>query len=299
MVTGAGGMLARALLRELVAQGFPVFAFIFSDAQLESAQQLREAANDRLFIRRCDILDEAALREFGIACKPNLVIHLAADTRVDALEADRETAFRVNEQGARNVARVAADAGARMVYLSSDYVFDGRSNRPWREDDPPAPLSVYGQSKLAGERAVAEVAEKHFIVRTSWLYGRGGRNFVDTIRDRAAKGETLRVVNDQRGGPTWTVDLSAAILRLTGNKAFGVYHVSNQGECSWYELAAEIVKRAGLPGRVEAASTEEVARPAPRPAYSVLDNGKFERATGMRLPHWSDALDRYLASVPA
>jgi dTDP-4-dehydrorhamnose reductase len=233
------------------------------------------------------------------AFEPDWVFHLAAFTRVDDCESDPDRAFLVNGLGSRNAALAAAACGASVLAISSDYVFDGAGRVPYREYTPAAPQSVYGASKWAGEQAVREVHPRHAIVRTSWLYGRGGPNFIDTILKKARAGEPLKVVDDQRGSPTWTHDLAAGLIALAERNQPGTYHVTNSGECTWYDLAAYAIGRAGLSTSLEKTTTEVIARPARRPAYSVLRNHYFEHVTGTRLPHWQDAVDRYLQARAA
>jgi dTDP-4-dehydrorhamnose reductase len=194
------------------------------------------------------------------------------------------------------VALAAGECGAAMLHVSTDYVFDGRALAPYREYDTPAPLSVYGASKLAGERAVREVLARHVIARTSWLYGAGGPNFVDTILTRAATGEPLKVVDDQRGAPTWTEDLAGGLVRLAAAGQFGTYHVTNRGACTWYEFAKFLVREAGLDATVEATDSLVYRRPARRPANSMLSNQLYDHVTGHPLPDWEDAARRYLRS---
>jgi dTDP-4-dehydrorhamnose reductase len=277
-VTGAAGMLAKALLPQLAAAGHEVKALRRDQADVTSLPALR-----------------AAVEPFA----PEWVIHLAAFTRVDDCEREVELAYRVNGLGARNAALAAASCGAAVLAISTDYVFDGRGTRPYREYDPIAPLSVYGKSKWAGEQALREAAPRHVIVRTAWLFGAGGANFVDSILRKARHGEPLAVVDDQRGSPTWTGDLARALVRLVAAAEFGTYHCTNGGECTWHELARHVVTRAGHDVPVERTTTADLARPAPRPVYSVLDGSWCEHVTGYRMPHWKDAVDRYLGQVPA
>jgi dTDP-4-dehydrorhamnose reductase len=217
---------------------------------------------------------------------------------VDDCERDADLAFRVNGLGARNAALAAAACGAAVLMISTDYVFDGRATRPYREYDAVAPLSVYGKSKWAGEEAVREVAPRHAIVRTAWLYGAGGANFVDSILRKARLGEELAVVDDQRGSPTWTGDLAHALVRLVEVSEFGTYHCTNGGDCTWHELAVHVVSRANHETPVARTTTRDLARPAPRPAYSVLDRSWCEHVTGFKMPPWKDAVDRYLSNGP-
>jgi dTDP-4-dehydrorhamnose reductase len=271
-------MLAKALVPQLESAGHEVQALSRDQADVTSLPALRAAIE---------------------AARPEWIVHLAAFTRVDDCEREAELAFRVNGLGARNAALAAAGCGAAVLAISTDYVFDGRGTRPYREYDPTAPLSVYGKSKWAGEEAVREVAPRHVIVRTSWLYGAGGANFVDSILRKARHGDELAVVDDQRGSPTWTRDLARALVRLVAAAEFGTFHCTNGGECTWHELAEHVVKRAGHDVPVARTTTAALARPAPRPAYSVLDGSWCEHVTGLRMPHWKDAVDRYLANGPA
>jgi dTDP-4-dehydrorhamnose reductase len=277
-VTGAGGMLARALVPALERAGHHVVA----PPEAE-----------------CDVTDHATLVRRVKAARPDWVFHLAAYTRVDDCEREPDRAHLVNGLGARNAALAAAEAGAAVLAVSTDYVFGGDGNRPWREHDPAAPRSVYGASKWAGEQAVREVHPRHLVVRTAWLYGAGGPNFVDTILARARAGEALRVVDDQRGAPTWTEDLAPALLALAETAQYGTYHCTSEGDCTWHEFAVHLVRRAGLAAEVARIDSATLGRPAPRPAYSVLDNGWFHHVTGRRMPHWRDAVDRYLGSLSA
>ncbi len=275
LVTGARGMLAQAVLPALEQAGHEVLGLDLEDAD----------------ITRPNTLDHA-LRTFA----PDWIFHLAAFTRVDDCESNPDQAYAVNALGARNVAQAALACGATLLAISTDYVFDGQARRPYREYDAAAPQSVYGASKWAGEQAIREVYPRHIIARTAWLYGRGGANFVDTVLKRAQAGEPLKVVDDQRGSPTWTVDLAAALVRLATIGQLGTVHVTNSGECTWWEFASYIVQRSGLSTVVAKCGTAELGRPAPRPAYSVLNAQVYERVTGDRMPHWQDGIDRYLKS---
>lgn len=275
-VTGSRGMLARSARRALKAAGHEVLGM--------SREEL-------------DITMLDAVRHPVKAFEPDWIFNLAAYTRVDDCESNEEEAFLVNALGARNVAAAAAEAGAAVLTISTDYVFDGRSTRPYREYDPVGPKSVYGASKLAGEIAVREVNPNHLIVRTSWLYGRGGPNFIDTILARARTGESLTVVNDQRGSPTWTHDLSEGLVALAEGGHRGTIHCASAGDCTWFELAQYAIERAGLDASIEPIDTATLGRPAPRPAYSVLDDRWYMHLTGRRMPAWKDAVDRYVAAI--
>jgi len=227
-----------------------------------------------------DVTDTAAVRAaLGGA---ELVINCAAYTDVDGAESEPEAALRVNRDGARNV----AEAAGTVIYVSSDYVFDGRAAEPYVESDPVGPLSAYGRSKLAGERATAQANPRHFVVRSAWLFGAGGHNFVETM---LGLGPAVRVVADQVGCPTFTGHLAEALVRLAGTDDYGVHHMAASGSCSWYEFAREIFTRAGVDTRVNPCTTEDFPRPAPRPAYSVLGSEH-----GHTLPHWREGLAAYL-----
>jgi dTDP-4-dehydrorhamnose reductase len=275
MVTGAAGMLGHALVPALRARGHEVLPLDLAEADVTDADALARHA-----------------RSFG----PAWVAHLAAFTNVDLCESEPEQAFLVNEAGTRNAARAAADTGAAVLAISSDYVFDGTAATPRREDDETGPRSVYGRSKLAGERAAREANPRHLVVRSAWLYGAGGRNFVDTILAKARAGEPLRVVDDQRGSPTMTADLAGALVGLLERNAFGTFHVANSGDCTWHEFATAACEEAGVPASIGRLTTEELARPANRPAYSVLDTVRYASVAGAALPHWRDALKRHIAA---
>jgi dTDP-4-dehydrorhamnose reductase len=227
-----------------------------------------------------DVTDRAAVRD---AIGPDdLVFNCAAWTDVDRAEEHEENATRINAEGARNV----AEAAGTVVYVSTDYVFDGRKQTPYVESDAVGPLSAYGRSKLEGELATAEVNPRHFVVRSSWLFGTGGRNFVKTM---LRLGPEVQVVDDQVGCPTFTGHLAEALVRLAATDDYGLHHMAASGSCSWFEFAQEIFTRAGSDTRVIPCATEDLSRPAPRPANSVLESER-----GHRLPHWRDGLDNYL-----
>ena len=228
--------------------------------------------------------------------KPDVVIHAASYTDVDGCESNRELAFQVNADGAKNVALVCRETGSAMVYVSTDYVFDGEKSSPYIEEDKPNPINVYGKSKLAGENHVKSILDRYYIVRTSWLFGKNGKNFVKTILRLSQEKNKLKVVNDQIGSPTYTLDLARAIKVLLNKPSFGYYHVSNQGSCSWYDFAREILKQNGFNDvKVTPISTEEFKRTANRPKYSVLNCQKFMDEFGYNLRNWQDGLKDYLA----
>ncbi len=243
-----------------------------------------------------DITDGSIIWRIADA-RPDVVIHTAAYTDVDGAEASPDRAYAVNADGSRNVAQGAAKAGARLVALSTDYVYDGTKPAPYVEDDPVAPLSVYGASKLAGERETLAVVPEAVILRTAWLYG-NGKNFVRTIIRLARERSEVRVVSDQVGSPTSAEDLARAIRGLLATRASGAYHAVNAGACSWYEFAVTILRLAGIDCRVVPISTAALARPAKRPARAILDCAKLARA-GIRMRPWQDALADYLRSPAA
>lgn len=240
-----------------------------------------------------DITDFAQVWSAVAKVRPELVVNCAAYTDVDGCETERETAFRVNALGARNLAVAAHEAGAALLHMSTDYVFDGKGKTPYTEFDPPGPATFYGRSKLAGEEAVRHHCPRHYIVRSAWLYGRHGRNFVHTILRLAAERDRLEVVDDQVGNPTWTREVARAIGELIETGAYGTYHATAEGECSWYDLACEALRLRNVSTLVEPVSTERFPRPAPRPAYSSLDNLGL-RALGIAMRPWQEALADFL-----
>jgi len=269
LVTGSGGQLGTALRRSLAARGEPFRAF---DSELDVADEAALAA----------ALDEAPA--------PQILVNAAAFTHVDRCEREPEQAERVNALAPGLLARLTRARGIRLVHVSTDYVFDGRARRPYREDDPPAPESVYGRSKLAGERAVHEAAPDALVVRTSWVFG-AGRHFVAAILEQgreAAAGRRgpLRVVDDQRGRPTSAWDLAEGLLALVERGATGVYHLANRGEASWWDVARAALEHVGLADvQVDRVATAELDLAAPRPAWSVLDLARAE-GLGVRMRPW-------------
>ncbi|MDH4228581.1 MAG: dTDP-4-dehydrorhamnose reductase [Nitrospirota bacterium] len=272
LLTGAAGMLGRDL-----------------HATLEGRHTLIPFAKSDL-----DIGDFGQVCRAVDANQPDLVINCAAFTDVDGCEGERDLAFRVNALGARHVAVAAERAGAAVLHVSTDYVFDGKGSVPYLEFDPTGPATEYGHSKLAGEEAIRAHNPRHYIVRTAWLYGASGRNFVATIQRLAVERERLTVVDDQIGNPTWTVDLSGAIAQLIDTGSYGTYHATNEGECSWYEFACEILRLRGLKTPVAPVTSAEFPRPAPRPAFSALNN--FGLAVlGIHMRPWQEAVAEFLA----
>lgn len=276
LVTGAAGMLGRAMAPALAAH-HQVIALTRGD---------------------CDLCDETAVQLAFRLHKPEMVMHLAAFTNVDGCELEPAKAEAVNGLATRNVAKAAKEVGAALLYTSTDYVFDGRSTRPYREDDPPNPLSVYGRTKLAGERHVQEALERYFIVRTSWLFGLGGKNFVTTVLRLAGGQSELRIVNDQRGSPTYTRHLAGKLAELILTRAYGIYHLTGGGDCTWFEFARKIIEFSGCECvQVKPISSTECGRPAPRPGYSVLANRRLSALGLGLLPSWEKGLADFLAEI--
>jgi dTDP-4-dehydrorhamnose reductase len=243
--------------------------------------------------RKVDIRDKQKVREVVKKLRPDWIVLAAAYTDVDGCESNQELAFSVNRDGAVNVAQAAKEFKARLLFLSSDYVFDGRKTSPYETDDPRNPQGVYGRTKAEAEVQLLDVIPGCCIVRTSWLFGAGGKCFPDTILKLAASRPALDVVNDQRGCPTYATDLAEAIVKLCHANASGIVHATNSGDCTWFEFAREILRGSGLETEVRPVSSAQMARPAPRPAYSVL-SPKSLQAWGITTPTWQDALGRYL-----
>ncbi|HMM21094.1 MAG TPA: dTDP-4-dehydrorhamnose reductase [Selenomonadales bacterium] len=274
LLTGANGQLGRELVKRLKGT-----EFLATDAA------------------EMDITDPAGtLRVIG-SYQPDAVIHGAAYTNVDAAEGNPEAAYKVNAVGTQNVAAACLKYGAKLVYVSTDYVFDGTLGRAYNELDRPNPQNVYGKSKHAGEMLAHHILNELFIVRTSWLYGDGG-NFVRTMLKLGQERDEIKVVDDQHGCPTWAADLAEAILRLLKTEQFGIYHAANAGVATWYDFAKKIFELSGNSRvRVLPQTTAELSRPAPRPAYSPLENLMLRLTTGHALRPWEEALREYLAGL--
>ena len=264
LVTGANGMLGQDLC--------PVFE--------DAGAFVIETDRDSL-----DITDVDAVNRAISDIHPDIVIHCAAYTNVDKAETEPEQAELINVKGTENIAKTCGSLEIPVVYISTDYVFDGKKGTPYTPDDTPAPLNVYGKTKLAGEEAIKKFCKKYYIARTSWLYGHYGKNFVETMLS-LAKQETIMVVDDQKGCPTWTVELANGILKIL-SKPYGIYHICGTGAVSWYGFAKEIFAQAGLEVNLKPCTTDKFPRPAKRPAYSVMDNDKICR-------NWQAALKDYI-----
>jgi dTDP-4-dehydrorhamnose reductase len=242
-----------------------------------------------------DIASQTDCERVVAECTPDLVVNAAAYTNVDGCETDQKRCFAVNALGVKNLALACRDRAVTLVHFSTDYVFDGQKQSPYTEEDEPAPLNVYGASKLEGERFLQAFSDQYLLIRSAWLYGRHGKNFVKTILEKAETQKTLEVVDDQIGAPTYTRDLAAAVGVLIEGGQRGIFHVTNRGRCSWYEFACRILQYAGRDDvTVRPIPSERLLRPARRPAWSVLSGQKFYRETGKTLPYWQIALQDYL-----
>ena len=275
LVTGALGMLGTDMVRSLEAEGNEIFA---TDI-------------DELDITQFDLL-------FGMTkdlC-PDVIVNCAAYTDVDKAEEEWEKALQVNGLGVKNLALVCKDSNIDLCHISTDYVFDGKKEGPYMPDDPPNPINAYGKSKLAGEKHIQEIMEKFYIVRTSWLYGKHGKNFVYTVLNLAQKQDELRIVDDQIGSPTWTVTLARVIASLIRTKKYGLYHATDEteGGISWFDFAREIVKIAGLNVKIMPIGSEGFPQKANRPKNSVLDLQNLISILGEELPLWSISLNNFL-----
>ena len=273
LIVGAKGMLGSDLMQSL-----------------RSTQQVIGTDIDDF-----DITDQKETLEALLDIRPRWVVNVAAYTQVDRCEEEIELAFRVNAEGVENLAMACKEVRAKLFHVSTDYVFDGKKQKPYVEEDTPVPISVYGQSKLKGESCIHEILDDFIIIRIAGLYGKGGTNFVNTIIKAAQEKDELTVVNDQWVSPTYTVDLSRAIGVLIKVSPRGTFHVANNGYCTWYQFACKILEFAGRTSRVVSISSDQLNRPAKRPDFSVLDCKKFNKVTGMKMRSWEEAIIDYIA----
>ncbi|WP_053832674.1 dTDP-4-dehydrorhamnose reductase [Paraclostridium bifermentans] len=273
LITGSNGQLGLELSKQL---------------HVISSYDVIKTDRENLNILDFKSVNDAITRE-----NPDIVINCAAHTAVDLCENDIENAYKINALGPRNLATACEKIGAKFVQVSTDYVFDGSGNRPYREDDMTCPNSIYGTSKLMGEQFTKEFCSKYFIVRTAWLYG-NGNNFVKTMLKLAETNNELNVVDDQVGSPTSTVDLARAIIELMNTEYYGTYHGTCEGQCSWYDFAKKIFELKNIDIKVNPVTSEEFKRPAPRPAYSVLDNFMFKLVGLNSFRNWEESLEEYL-----
>ena len=273
LITGAAGMVASDLTRALTERGEDVVALSKSDLDITSSRLVQQAVGD---------------------ARPDIVVNCAAWTRVDDAETNEAAANAINGSAVELLAHAINRIGARLIHLSTDFVFDGTKRAPYEINDKTSPLSAYGRSKLLGEIAASH-AEKHVVLRSSWLFGKSGPNFVEAIRRQIVKGTNpLRVVDDQRGRPTYTPHLAEAIIRIAHSDANGMMHYADEPECTWFDFAKAIVEELGGDVTVKPVTTAEFPRPATRPAYSVLSTERYERVTGVRPDSWRDGLREYL-----
>ncbi len=276
IVTGAGGMLGADVTRQF-SSDFKVTGLTRQDL---------------------DITDKKAVRQVFKHYRPEIVINCAAFTRVDDCESMKETAFSVNAEGPGNLASACRDSGALLVHISTDYVFDGSKKSPWKEDEPKAPLNIYGESKLQGEKRVEARCDNYLIIRTSWLFGLNGPNFIATMLNLSKKRDELSVVNDQEGSPTSTRDLAWGIKMLVMHDLRGVFHCCNSGSCTWFDLCRFVFEKRGIKGvTLKPVPSESFPRPAARPEYSVLDTSRFKKFTGRKMRPWQQAVSEYLSDL--
>lgn len=280
LVTGVNGQLGHDVVKELTAKGHQPYG-----------------ADRETF----DLTNEQAVKEYVNKLKPDAIIHCAAYTAVDKAESDEETAYNVNGLGTKYLAEAAKAVDAKMIYVSTDYVFDGNSTEPYEVDHKTDPIGAYGRTKLAGEEFLQAALDKYFIVRTAWVYGINGHNFVKTMLRLGKERSELGVVSDQIGSPTYTVDLAKLLVEMIETEKYGVYHATNSGVCSWYEFAVEIFKQAGMDQQVKVnpLTTEQYPTPAKRPKYSVLSKKKLEEQGFTQLRDWKEALFAYLQELNA
>ncbi len=273
IVTGCNGQLGRAVNLEF--QNNLEVEFVNTD------------------VGELDITNIDMVMELAREVKPYAIINCAAHTGVDACEDEWDKAYKINAIGPRNLSIAASETGAKMIHVSTDYVFNGKADRPYTEFDKPDPQGAYGVTKLAGENMVRDFADRYFILRTAWLYG-DGKNFVKTMLRLSENNDKVRVVGDQVGSPTSAKELAAAIDQLIFTENYGIFHATCEGSCSWAQFAEEIFKMAGKKTVVEAITTEEFGAKAPRPAYSILENYMLKLTTDYRFADWHDALDVYM-----
>ena len=276
LVTGVNGQLGHDVVERLTEEGMDAVGVDIGDF---------------------DLTDEAAVMDYVLKVRPGAVIHCAAYTAVDRAESEIERCSRINGTGTANLVRAAVRVKAKFMYISTDYVFRGTGSAPHETDDPKGPLNIYGQSKLQGEVAVTSQMAAYFIVRTSWVYGVNGHNFVQTMLRLGKEKPYVNVVCDQIGSPTFSYDLAKLLVRMIQTNSYGVYHATNEGFCSWAEFAGAIMRYAGLPCEVRGIPTTDYPTPAKRPLNSRLSKSSLDAAGFERLPMWDDALRRYLNQV--
>ena len=276
LVTGVKGQLGYDVVNELEKRGMTAIGVDIDEMDITDAVSVNK------------VIKEAA---------PDAVIHCAAYTAVDAAEDNVELCRKVNAEGTANIAEVCKELDIKMMYISTDYVFDGQGERPWEPDDERHPLNVYGQTKYEGEVAVTDALDKYFIVRIAWVFGLNGNNFVKAILNKAKTVDTLTVVNDQFGSPTYTYDLARLLVDMIQTEKYGFYHATNEGICTWYEFACEIIRQAGMDAKVLPVSADQYPAKAKRPTNSRMSKEKLTENGFEKLPAWQDALKRYLEII--
>lgn len=276
LVTGIRGQLGYDVVKELQRRGHEAIGVNSAEMDITDAQKVSQVITN---------------------AKADIVIHCAAYTAVDAAEDHKEICHKVNAEGTRNIASICKKLDLKMIYISTDYVFDGTGERPWEPDDKREPLNYYGQTKYEGELAVESLLEKYFIVRIAWVFGINGKNFVKTMLNLAEKMDKITVVNDQVGSPTYTSDLAHLLVDMAETNKYGHYHVTNEGYCTWYEFAKEIFRQAGTNIIVEPVTSEQYPSKAKRPSNSRMSKDKLDENGFVRLPAWQDALARYLECI--
>lgn len=274
LVTGALGMLGQDVVAEFQSRKCTVVAKDHQSLDITNLEQVNQSIGDY---------------------KPAIVINCAAYTNVDKAEFEAQQAYLINGLGPRNLALACKKIGAALVQISTDYVFDGRQKHPYGVYDLTNPLNIYGKSKLWGERAVRDILKSVYFVRTSWLFGCGGRNFVETIIELGEKDKSIQVVDDQFGCPTFTEDLARAVADLVQTDCYGIYHITNQNQTNWFKFAETIFQKCNVQNEIVSCPTKEMDRPAKRPCFSLLDPFPMQETIGYLLPDWDEALSRYLA----
>ena len=277
LITGSNGQLGNEM--QISAKNFPNHHFIYTD------------------VAELDICDKEALNAFVKANDVNLIVNCAAYTAVDKAEDDVELCYKINAEAVKNIGEMATANNAKVIHVSTDYVFDGTNYVPYTEDMPVCPSSVYGKSKLAGEEALMSTCSNTVIIRTAWLYSSFGNNFVKTMIKLGTERESLNVIFDQVGSPTYAADLAEAIMTIISHESFvpGIYHYSNEGVCSWYDFTKSIHRKSDITCNVQAIETKDYPTRTPRPHYSVLNKAKIKSTYGIAVPHWEDSLDKCLS----
>ena len=277
LITGSNGQLGNEM--QISAKNFPNHHFIYTD------------------VAELDICDKEALNAFVKSNDVNMIVNCAAYTAVDKAEDDVELCYKINAEAVKNIGEVATANNAKVIHVSTDYVFDGTNYVPYTEDMPVCPSSVYGKSKLAGEEEVMSTCSNTVIIRTAWLYSSFGNNFVKTMIKLGTERESLNIIFDQVGSPTYAADLAEAIMTIISHESFvpGIYHYSNEGVCSWYDFTKSIHRKSDITCNVQAIETKDYPTRTPRPHYSVLNKAKIKSTYGIAVPHWEDSLDKCLS----